>query len=96
MMRTTRTVLCAAALALGLGLQGCIPLVFVAGAGLGVLVGTDPRPAETMKTDIDAGGSISANVTDEFKDRAHVNVSVFNGNALITGEAPDAAAKSAD
>ncbi|KPC50814.1 BON domain-containing protein [Amantichitinum ursilacus] len=94
MTRTAiRSGLVAAVLALGLGLQGCIPVVFATGAALGVLVGTDPRPAETMKSDIDAGGNISSSISDVFKDTAHVNVNVFNGNTLLTGEVPNAAAK---
>ncbi|MDR3427186.1 MULTISPECIES: BON domain-containing protein [Silvimonas] len=76
-----------------LGLQGCVPLVFVGGAAVGVLVGTDPRPAETMKGDLDLGGKISATIIDTWKDQAHVNVNTFNSNILLTGEVPDEAAR---
>ncbi len=89
-----KKLLAAAGAAVMIGLQGCVPLVFAGGAALGVLIGTDPRPAETIKTDVDLGNRIGANINDTWKDQAHVNVNIFNGNVLLTGEVPDEAARS--
>ncbi|UXY16746.1 BON domain-containing protein [Chitiniphilus purpureus] len=76
-----------------LGLSACVPAVFVAGAAVGALVGSDPRNAQTIKSDIDIGAGISARVIDTYRERAHVNVNVFNGRVLLTGELPDEAAR---
>jgi osmotically-inducible protein OsmY len=85
-----KKMLAAAGAAVMIGLQGCVPLVFAGGAALGVLIGTDPRPAETIKGDVDLGNRIGANINDTWKDQVHVNVNIFNGNVLLTGEVPDA------
>ncbi|TJZ78885.1 BON domain-containing protein [Chitiniphilus eburneus] len=85
--------LVAIALAGVVGLSACVPVVFVAGAAVGALVGSDPRNAQTMKGDVDIGANISARVIDTYKERAHVNVNVFNAHVLLTGELPDDAAR---
>ncbi|WP_188704320.1 BON domain-containing protein [Silvimonas iriomotensis] len=89
-MLINKKLLAAAGAAVLIGLQGCVPLVFAGGAALGVLIGTDPRPSETIKTDVDLGNRIGANINDTWKDQAHVNVNIFNGVVLLTGEVPNA------
>ncbi|SFN45623.1 Osmotically-inducible protein OsmY, contains BON domain [Formivibrio citricus] len=74
-------------------LSACVPLVFVGGAALGLWVGSDPRKPEVIKRDFDLGAQLSERIIDTYKERAHVNVSVFNDLVLLTGEVPDAAAK---
>ncbi|XZG69687.1 BON domain-containing protein [Chitinibacteraceae bacterium HSL-7] len=81
------------ALSLAGALSACVPAVFVAGAAIGAWIGTDPRSAGTQKTDLDAGANVSADIIDTFKERAHVNVSAYNGRIVLTGEVPDDAAR---
>ncbi|WP_187359959.1 BON domain-containing protein [Chitinolyticbacter meiyuanensis] len=76
-----------------LGLTACVPAVFVAGAAVGALVGSDPRPTQTQTSDMKIAAEISARIIDAYKERAHVNVNVFNGRVLLTGEVPDDAAR---
>lgn len=74
-------------------LSACVPLVFVGGAALGLWIGSDPRKPEVIKQDFDIGAQLSERVSDTYKERAHVNVNVFNDLVLLTGEVPDEAAK---
>jgi len=73
-------------------LQGCFPLV-AGGAGATVLALDDRRSvgAQTEDKEIDLRGE--SRVNDRYGDRAHVSVTSYNRNVLLTGEAPDAAAK---
>ena len=73
-------------------LQGCLPLL-AGGAGATALVLDDRRSvgAQTEDKEIDVRGE--SRINDRFGDRAHINVTSFNRNVLLTGEAPDAAAK---
>ena len=73
-------------------LQGCLPLL-AGGAGVTVLALNDRRTigAQTEDKEIDVRGE--RRVNDRFGDRAHISVTSFNRNVLLTGEAPDAAAK---
>lgn len=74
-------------------LSACVPLVFVGGAAVGMWIGSDPRKPEIIKTDFDLGAQIDAKISETYKERAHVNVHVFNDLVLLTGEVPDAAAR---
>jgi osmotically-inducible protein OsmY len=73
-------------------LPGCAAVV-IGGAATGVAVSEDRRTVGTMTEDqgieVKAGDRISS----RFKD-VHVNVTSYNRRVLLTGEAPDAAAKS--
>ena len=73
-------------------LQGCFPLI-AGGAGATALALDDRRSIGTQTEDkeIDVRGESRAN--DRFGDRVHINVTSFNRNVLLTGEASDAAAK---
>ncbi|MDR3413340.1 MAG: BON domain-containing protein [Formivibrio sp.] len=74
-------------------LSACVPLIFAGGAAMGLWVGSDPRRPEVIKADFDLDAQLEAKIIDTYKERAHVNVSVFNDLVLLTGEVPDEAAK---
>ena len=73
-------------------LQGCLPLI-AGGAGATALVIDDRRTvgAQTEDKDIDVRGE--SRIGDRFGDKVHINVTSYNRNVLLTGEASDAAAK---
>jgi osmotically-inducible protein OsmY len=81
-----------ALLGLALQLQGCVPLI-AGGAGATVLAIEDRRTAgaQTEDKEIDLRGE--SRINERLGDKAHVNVTSYNRNVLLTGEAPDAAAK---
>lgn len=74
-------------------LTACVPLVFVGGAAVGMWIGSDPRRPETIKTDFDMDAQLEARISETYKERAHVNVNVFNDLVLLTGEVPYAKAR---
>lgn len=73
-------------------LQGCVEMAVV-GAGAAALASDDRRSlgaqTEDKEIDLNGGNRVSA----RFGDKAHINVTSYNRNVLLTGEAPDAAAK---
>lgn len=73
-------------------LQGCFPVV-ATGVGTGVLMADDRRTSgvfvEDQGIELKAGNRIG----EQFGSNTHVNVTSYNLSALITGEAPDDAAK---
>lgn len=73
-------------------LQGCFPLI-AGGAGATILALDDRRSAgaQTEDKEVDLRGE--ARVNERFGDKVHINVTSYNRNVLITGEAPDAATK---
>src|SRR5471030_2210192 len=87
-----RTLAFIAVLGLVPQLQGCLPLV-VGGAGVTALALEDRRSvgAQTEDKEIDVRGEIR--IKERLGDRVHVNVTSYNRNLLLTGEAPDAATK---
>jgi osmotically-inducible protein OsmY len=87
-----RALALAALLALAPQLQGCFPLV-AGGVGATALAFDDRRSAgaQTEDKEIDVRGE--ARVNDRFGDRVHINVTSYNRNVLLTGEATDEAAK---
>ncbi len=90
LQRIALTTLAAAALAGSLA--GCAPLLF-GGAAVGAVVVVDRRTSGTQLEDetieLRAGGRIR----DALGSRAHVNVTSYNRQVLLTGEVPDQAAK---
>jgi osmotically-inducible protein OsmY len=92
MIRTVLITALAATLA-ATTLGGCAGLV-VAGAATGALVATDRRSAGAQIDDTTIETKVAYDVNSRWGDRAHVNVTSYNGIVLLTGEAPDAAAKS--
>src|SRR3990172_8302153 len=73
-------------------LRGCAEMAVV-GVGAAALASDDRRSvgAQTEDKDIDLRGE--SRIGDRFGDRAHINVTSYNRNVLLTGEAPAAATK---
>lgn len=87
-----RTLALAAVLGLAPQLQGCVEMAVV-GAGAAALAVDDRRSigAQTEDKDIDLRGE--SRVNDRFGNKVHINITSYNRNVLLTGEAPDAATK---
>lgn len=85
MNRTACTLLAAAALAAGL--SACAPLV-VGGAVVGGLMATDRRTTGTQVEDEGIELRAANRIREVLGDRAHVNITSFNRQALLTGEVP--------
>jgi len=87
-----RTLALLAVLGLAPQLQGCVEMAVV-GAGAAALASDDRRSigAQTEDKEIDLRGE--SRVNERFGDKVHINVTSYNRNVLITGEAPDAATK---
>lgn len=72
--------------------SGCFPAVFVAGGAAGAVISGDNRNMQTISDDTDIAYQAN-NLIQADKDlstKAHVTVTIFNGIALITGQAPNA------
>ena len=82
--RTVCTVLAAAALAAGL--SACAPLI-VGGAVVGGVMAIDRRTAGTQIEDEGIELRAANRIREALGDRAHVNVTSYNRQALLTGEA---------
>lgn len=87
MNRTACTLLAAAALAAGL--SACAPLV-VGGAVMGGMMATDRRTTGTQVEDEGIELRTVNRIRETLGDRAHVNVTSFNRQVLLTGEVPTA------
>lgn len=81
-------------LILGLGaaatlplLQGCLPLV-AGGVGAGAVMATDRRTSGAYVEDEGIEWRTSSALRDRLGDAVHINVTSFNRNVLLTGEAP--------
>jgi osmotically-inducible protein OsmY len=89
----TRTALSVLLLAAAAAVSGCAALA-VGGVAAGVAVATDRRLTDVIATDerieIQSGQALSK----RFGETAHINVTSFNKQALLTGEVPSAEAKS--
>ena len=72
-------------------LSGCVAAV-VGGAGTAAVIGEDRRTVGTVTEDQGIELKAENRINDKFKD-AHINTTSFSRMVLITGEAPDAAAK---
>ena len=72
-------------------MSGCVPLVVggAAMAGTGLVV-TDRRTAGTQLEDESIEQRAANAVRTNFGDRAHVNITSYNRQVLLTGEAPTA------
>ena len=84
----------AAALLSAFLLQGCIEAMVVGGAATGAFVAADRRQPEIVAGDERVGLTALARIGNRFGDNTHVNVTSYNYNVLLTGEVPDAKAKS--
>ena len=72
-------------------MSGCVPLVIggAAVAGTGVVV-TDRRTAGTQLEDESIEQRASSAVRSNFGDKVHTNITSYNRQVLLTGEAPTA------
>ncbi|NKE68189.1 BON domain-containing protein [Ramlibacter sp. RBP-2] len=82
----------AAATALGATLSACAPLV-IGGAAVGAMMAFDRRTSGTQIEDESIELRAASRVRDAFGDRAHVNVTSYNRQVLLTGEVPSEQAK---
>jgi len=73
-------------------LQGCAAVVVGAAAG-GAMVAVDRRQPDVMATDERIEIQASSRISELFKDKGHINVTSFNRQVLLTGEAPTEALK---
>ena len=72
-------------------LHGCAAVV-VGGAATGVMVAEDRRTVGTITEDQGIELKAANRINEKYRD-AHINVTSYNRMVLLTGEAPDAAAK---
>ena len=79
------------AVVLATSISGCIPLVMGGAAVGGALVATDRRTSGAQLED--EGIELRANnrISQALGERAHVNVTSYNRQVLLTGEVPTAA-----
>jgi osmotically-inducible protein OsmY len=93
--RLRSAIFAAAALFAGaLTLTGCIPLVIGGVAGTAA-VATDRRSTGAQVDDELIEDKTTAELLERFKGReVHLNVTSYNGNVLLTGEAPSDSVKS--
>ena len=72
---------------LAMALAGCAPLVF-GGAAMGSLVAVDRRTSGAQLEDEGIELRASRRVRDTIGDRAHINITSYNRQVLLTGEVP--------
>ncbi|MFN7087460.1 MAG: BON domain-containing protein [Burkholderiales bacterium] len=80
-------------LAIAPAINGCAPVVFGGAAATGVMMGEDRRTVGTIAEDEGIELKAASRIGEKFP-TAHINVTSYNRMLLLTGEAPDAAAKS--
>jgi osmotically-inducible protein OsmY len=68
-------------------LQGCFPVV-ATGAATAVLMAEDRRTSGIFIEDQGIELKAANRIDEKLKDQAHINVTSYNRNVLITGEAP--------
>ena len=73
-------------------LQGCFPAVAV-GVGAGVMMVQDRRTGGAYVEDEAIESKALDRIGKQYKSTVHINVTSFNRNVLITGEAPSDAVK---
>ena len=71
------------------GLSACVPLM-VGGAVMGGMVATDRRTSGTVVEDEGIELKAAARIRENLGERAHVNVTSYNRQVLLTGEVPNA------
>jgi osmotically-inducible protein OsmY len=87
-----RTATIALLLALPL-IQGCGALIAGGAAATGVVLSQDRRTIGTLTEDEGIEIKTANRIGERFKDGVHVNVTSYNRMVLLTGEVPDAAAR---
>ena len=74
-------------------MQGCTAAVVAGAAVGGIMVASDRRTVGTITEDEGIELKASGRIGERYKDSAHVNVTSYNRMVLLTGEVPDAAAR---
>jgi osmotically-inducible protein OsmY len=77
-----------AATVLATGLTACVPLVMGGGAAVGAMVAVDRRTSGTQLEDETIELRSANRIYELLGDRAHVNVTSWNRQVLLTGEVP--------
>ena len=73
-------------------LSACVPLI-VGGAAMSALVAVDRRTSGAQLEDEGIELRGASRLRDAFGDRAHINITSYNRQVLLTGEVPNDAAK---
>ena len=73
-------------------LGGCVPLV-VGGAAMSAMVAVDRRTSGAQLEDEGIELRGASRLRDAFTDRAHINITSYNRQVLLTGEVPNDGAK---
>ena len=73
-------------------LSACVPLV-VGGAAMSAMVAVDRRTSGTQLEDEGIELRGASRLRDAFGDRAHINITSYNRQVLLTGEVPNDAAR---
>jgi osmotically-inducible protein OsmY len=81
-----------ATVALALQINACVPVV-IGGAAAGGAIAADRRTSGVYVEDENIELKTIKKVMDTLGEAAHVNITSFKGNVLLTGEVPDAEAK---
>lgn len=85
--RACAALLCAGVL--GAALSACAPIL-IGGVAMGTLVATDRRTSGAQLEDEGIELRVAARVRENLGERAHVNVTSYNRQVLLTGEVPSA------
>jgi osmotically-inducible protein OsmY len=85
-------VIALAAASLAAALSACAPLI-IGGAAVGAMVAVDRRTSGTQVDDEAIELKGSTRLREAFGDRAHINVTSYNRQVLLTGEVPNEQAK---
>ena len=88
--RLMLSALAAAALPL---LQGCFPMV-ATGVSAGAAMLSDRRTSGSYVEDEGIEWKVGARIRERFGDSVHINVTSYNRNVLLTGEAPSETVRS--
>jgi len=86
-MKEIRLAVVAAVLAAATLLGGCAAAVIGGAAAGGAMVASDRRLSDVIAADERIEWTVLNRLNDRFKDQIHVNVTSFNRNVLLTGEA---------
>jgi osmotically-inducible protein OsmY len=84
---STSRLLVLVVLALSSLASGCAPLIVGGAVAGGAMVAIDRRQPDIMATDERIEQQASSRIADKLKDQGHVNVTSFNRQVLLTGEA---------
>jgi osmotically-inducible protein OsmY len=87
-----RAVALCALLGLAPLLQGCVEMAVV-GAGAAMMAANDRRSVGAQTEDQEIELRSDSRIGERFGDKVHVNITSYNRNVLLTGEAPDAATR---